>query len=145
MVEVAFLAFAALIGVQDAVIVSSREPRQPDVMASAFEARCGRRTITLGGIGGSGPGAEAPTLKLNGRRLALPTDVQAFLFDGRAAYRVSAVCPDTAPAFQIRVYRAAAVPDGHISYELWSLDVTSAGQVVDRGPHSADADAYWYR
>lgn len=131
--------------VQDEIVLTTREPRRPEVSSISAEIHCGDREVILSGVSGSGPGFDTPSIKLDGRRSDIPLDVQEFLLAERATYRVSASCSNTGPTFQIRVYRAARSPNGHVAYDIRALEVSVDGAVIDRGNETSTADAFWYR
>ena len=130
---------------QNEFVLTMREPRRPDFSSISAEIHCGDRELVLGGVSGNGPGFSTPSIKLDGRGSDVPLDVQEFLLAERATYRVSASCLHADPAFQIRVYRAARLPDGHVTYDIRTLEVRVNGTIIDRGNETSTADAFWFR
>lgn len=142
---VALFSIVSLASTQDHVVITPNEPRQADYRSTDLEVRCGARTVSLTGIGGSGPRFRAPSANLNSRRINLPSDLQNFLLAERATYRVFATCPDTSPAFQLRIHRAVGSHEGVVAYTVRAVDVNGNGRIVDHGTEPTDAESFWIR
>lgn len=133
---------------QDEVAVRANEPRPPEVIYTSFEIRCGRRTLSLRGVGGDGTRFDAPTAEFNRRRVSLPSDVVDFLTSERSAYRISGTCPNDVSSgqpIQLYIYRAQAVSDENVSYVVRALDIRDNGRIVDRGNEASTAETFWFR
>lgn len=130
---------------QDEIVLTTSEPRRPETSSISAEFHCGDRKVVLSGVSGSGPGFDTPSITLDGRKADMPLDMQDFLLEDRAAYRVSATCPSAGPTFQIKVYRAARSLNGQVSYDIRAMDVSGNGAVIDRGSETSTAEAFWYR
>jgi len=129
----------------DQTVVSTREPRPPEQEAVRFEARCGEKTLALSGVGPSRPASRGPVVELDRTPVELPPQARAFLSKERSTYRIFALCPAGAPAFQLRLYRASGLATGAVAYDNYAVDVAADGRATDRGGSTIDADAFWFR